>query len=82
MSQQPTHDEAPQFFQANGAPILAMTPTQAATAAGRSRSRIYELIREGRIAARKDGVSTLVETSELSRWIKSLPRIEPQATAA
>ena len=40
---------------------------------GISRSKIYELIAQGEIRARKCGGATLIERSELDRYIGSLP---------
>jgi excisionase family DNA binding protein len=54
-------------------PRLAMSVPDAARAVGRSRSRMFKLLRSGAIRARKDGGSTLIELSELSRWLSSLP---------
>jgi Helix-turn-helix domain len=52
---------------------LAMSVPDAARATGRSRSRMFELIRTGVIRARKDGGSTIITTDELARWLLSLP---------
>ena len=46
-------------------------------AAGRMgicRAQLYIEIKEGRITARKAGRRTLVERSEQSRWLSSLPK--------
>ena len=52
---------------------LAYSPARAAEIAGRSVGRIFRLIAAGKLTARKDGNSTLIERDELARWIKSLP---------
>jgi hypothetical protein len=51
---------------------------------GFSRTRIFEAIRAGALTARKDGRSTIIEASEVQRWIRSLPTRgrQPAATAA
>ena len=55
---------------------LAYTPDIAAVVSGRSRTRIFLAIRRGELAARKDGRRTIVEASELKRWIQQLPARE------
>lgn len=54
-------------------PRIALNPDEAATAAGVSRTRIFEAIRDGTLTARKSGKTTIIETSELLRWVRSLP---------
>jgi Helix-turn-helix domain len=56
-----------------GIPRLGLSPDEAATAAGISRTRIFEAIRDGALLARKAGKSTVIEPDELRRWIRSLP---------
>jgi hypothetical protein len=41
--------------------------------AGVSRTRIFAAIRDGELVARKAGRRTIIEMSELQRWIRSLP---------
>lgn len=60
---------------------IAYAPAQAARATGRSRTRIYKAIGAGEIVARKDGRATLIERSELERWVKALPVIPATAAA-
>jgi excisionase family DNA binding protein len=52
---------------------LAYTTAQAAAVTGRSHTRIKKAIREGELTARKDGRATLIERTELARWIAGLP---------
>jgi excisionase family DNA binding protein len=54
-------------------PRLGLNPDEAATAAGVSRTRIFEAIRDGTLTARKSGKATIIEPSELQRWVRSLP---------
>jgi hypothetical protein len=54
---------------------IAYTPAGAAVATGRSRTRIFQAIKDKELAARKDGRATLLEASELRRWVQSLPTI-------
>jgi hypothetical protein len=54
-------------------PRLGLNPDEAAAAAGVSRTRIFEAIRDGVLTARKSGKATIIEISELARWIRSLP---------
>ena len=50
----------------------------AVAASGLSRSRIFELIRDGKLEARKDGAKTLVDAGSLRACVKSLPRATPK----
>lgn len=52
---------------------LAVRPREAAQLVGLSRSQLYELMATGQIKARKQGVATLIEISELERYLASLP---------
>jgi hypothetical protein len=61
-------------------PRIALAPDDAAIAAGVSRTRIFDAIRKGRLIARGDGKATLIEVSELARWIASLPAKGPRRT--
>ncbi|WP_439365503.1 helix-turn-helix domain-containing protein [Bradyrhizobium sp. DASA03005] len=61
---------------------LAYTPEEAAAATGRSRTRIYKAVRDKELTARKDGKATIFEASELQRWLRTLPSIGREATAA
>jgi hypothetical protein len=54
-------------------PRISLTPDDAAIAAGVSRTRIFEAIRKGKLVARGDGKATIIEVSELARWVCSLP---------
>jgi excisionase family DNA binding protein len=54
-------------------PRLGLSPDEAATSAGVSRTRIFEAIRDGTLTARKAGKSTVIEVDELRRWVRSLP---------
>jgi excisionase family DNA binding protein len=61
---------------------LAYTPEQAALVTGRSRSRIFKAIKDGELTARKDGKATVLEHSELNRWVRSFPTIGRKSAAA
>ena len=54
-------------------PRLGFSPDEAAASAGVSRTKIFEAIRDGELTARKSGKTTIIEPSELQRWIRSLP---------
>jgi excisionase family DNA binding protein len=54
-------------------PRISMTPDEAAEATGFSRTRIFNAIRGGEITARKDGKATVIETTEIVRWLRSMP---------
>jgi excisionase family DNA binding protein len=65
------------------APVpISYTPEQAAVVTGRSRSRIFKAIKDKELTARKDGKATLLEIEELRRWVRALPSIGRQPTAA
>ncbi|MDH2402024.1 helix-turn-helix domain-containing protein [Bradyrhizobium sp. SSUT18] len=72
----------PQTDQHEQAVKLAYTPEEAAAATGRSRTRIYKAVRDKELTARKDGKATIFEASELRRWLRTLPAIGREATAA
>ena len=69
-------------MKANSPEALAYSPNVAAIVTGRSRSRIFLAIKNKELIARKDGRATLLEASELERWIKSLPVAGRTETAA
>jgi excisionase family DNA binding protein len=54
-------------------PRLGLSPDEAAASAGVSRTKIFEAIRHGTLTARKSGKATIIEPSELQRWLRSLP---------
>jgi excisionase family DNA binding protein len=54
-------------------PRLGFSPDEAALSAGVSRTKIFEAIRDGALTARKSGKATIIEPSELQRWVRSLP---------
>jgi excisionase family DNA binding protein len=53
---------------------LGYSVNQAAAAAGVGRTTIYEEIRAGEIAICKIGDRTIIEVSELKRWLRSKRR--------
>jgi excisionase family DNA binding protein len=57
---------------------IAYTIRTAVAVTGLSRSRIYELIGQGQLEARKDGRRTLVMTKSLRTYIASLPTVRPR----
>jgi len=54
-------------------PRLGLSPDEAAVSAGVSRTKIFEAIRDSALTARKSGKATIIEPSELQRWVRSLP---------
>jgi excisionase family DNA binding protein len=54
-------------------PRLGLNPDEAAASAGVSRSKIFEAIRDGALTARKSGKATIIEPTEIQRWIRALP---------
>jgi excisionase family DNA binding protein len=53
----------------NETPKLAFTIAEACHAIGISRSKLYELIGEGRVEARKIGSRTIIPTDSLRRLV-------------
>ena len=58
---------------------ISYNPEAAAQATGRSRTRIFKAIKNKELVARKDGRATIIEASELRRWIGTLPTIGSDA---
>jgi hypothetical protein len=54
-------------------PRIAVTPDEAAISTGRTRTRIFEALRSGELAGRKDGKAVVIEFEELQRWVRSFP---------
>ena len=54
--------------------VLLLPAREAFTALGVGRTKGFELIASGQLAARKLGAKTLVEAASLRRFAKSLPR--------
>ena len=54
---------------------VAYTIARAVAVSGRSRSRIFQAIKDGELQARKDGRSTIITDAELRRWINAMPTI-------
>ena len=52
---------------------IGLSPLQAAAFLGTSRSRIYRLLREGRLHALKQGIATIVTMESLRAYAASLP---------
>jgi excisionase family DNA binding protein len=52
-----------------------MTIPRAVEVSGIGRTRIYELIREGKLEAKKEGRRTLILADSLRRHVESLPRL-------
>lgn len=48
---------------------LALRPAEAAKAVGLSRSKFYELLRNGEVRALKVGAVTLIRTEDLRVWL-------------
>lgn len=61
---------------------LAYSPTTAAIVSGRTRTRIFLAIKNGELAAKKDGKATLIEADELKRWVQQMPAREVSNNAA
>ena len=61
---------------------IAYTPVEAAAATGWTRTRIFKAIKDQELTARKDGRATLIEDSELQRWVRSMPTIGRRSNRA
>ena len=59
---------------------LAYRIPEACAAIGYKRSKLYELIKAGRLAIRKDGACTVILRTELERYLNSLPAPTQAAT--
>jgi predicted DNA-binding transcriptional regulator AlpA len=57
----------------SGADPLYLRITGACLRSGLSRSRVYALLSEGRLRARKEGATTLVEWLSVAEYLDSLP---------
>lgn len=51
---------------------LAYRVPEACAATGYKRSKLYQIIKDGKIAIKKDGSCTLILRSELERYLNSL----------
>ena len=62
---------------------IAVTPDEAAIVTGRTRTRIFEALKNGEITGRKDGKAVVIEIAELERSgpLISDPRTRPQKRA-
>lgn len=54
---------------------ICYSPVTAAHVTDTTRTRIFEAIRNRELRARKSGRATLIERSELIRWVSQLPVI-------
>ena len=54
-------------------PIEFLSVAEACSIMGIGRTKLYALLSEGRVTARKAGTRTLVEASSISAWAGSLP---------
>jgi hypothetical protein len=61
---------------------ISYTIKKAVLDTGYSRSRIYELIADGKLDVRKDGRKTVIMAQSLRDYIASLPGFVSQARAA
>jgi hypothetical protein len=69
------HGRAPdrQAVERRSVPRLSLTPNECAESTGFSRTLIFQAIRAGDLSARKDGKATVIEVTELQRWLRTLP---------
>jgi hypothetical protein len=76
----PTESEA-QKQRRERAEIRAYTIRQFCEAYSVSRSRLYLMIGDGTIEARKSGKRTIITAAEAERWLNSLPKMEASHAA-
>ncbi|WP_421991762.1 helix-turn-helix domain-containing protein [Roseococcus sp.] len=57
----------------NNEPIEYLTVNEAMEKAKVGRTKLYRLLSEGSLRARKSGARTLIETESLAAWSKTLP---------
>ncbi len=60
---------------------IALTIPEAASAANLGRTSLYAYIKRGDLLAKKVGRKTIILTSELRRFLESLPSLENQIDA-
>ena len=60
---------------------LAYRVNDAARLVGISRARAYQLLRDGRLRAVKNGTRTLILADSLREYLESLPAYEPGGAA-
>lgn len=58
-------------------PPISMTLKDASAACGLGQTKLYELIGQGKLDARKAGRRTLIMSASLKRYIESLPSAKP-----
>ena len=58
-------------------PPLSVRPMEAARLLGISRSRLYQLLKSGKIPHRKDGAATVIDREALVAYRDSLPVVAP-----
>jgi excisionase family DNA binding protein len=58
-------------------PPLAVRPMEAARQLGISRSRLYQLLKSGKIPHRKDGAATVIAYEDLVAYLSSLSTVTP-----
>ena len=62
-------------------PPGAMSIAEFCRAYSCGRTKFYQELNAGRIAARKVGTKTLIERSEADRWLKALPKLQTERVA-
>jgi excisionase family DNA binding protein len=58
-------------------PPLAVRPREAARLLGISRSRLYQLLKSGKIPSRKDGAARIIFREDLVTYLNGLTPVEP-----
>jgi len=61
---------------------ISYAPEEAAEITGVSRTRIFDAIRDKELTARKCGKATIIEATELHRWVRSMPTRGREPAAA
>jgi excisionase family DNA binding protein len=56
--------------------VLGFSPEGAARSTGLTTTGIYAALKRGELAGRKIGRRTVIEASELQRWLRSFPPVK------
>lgn len=58
---------------------IAMTVNEAVSYSGIGRTKLYDLVKEGKLTPKKLGTRTLILTDELDAYVRSLPDMKSAA---
>ncbi|PYE98935.1 excisionase family DNA binding protein [Rhizobium sp. PP-F2F-G38] len=58
---------------------IAMTVNEAVSYSGIGRTKLYDLVKEGKLTPKKLGTRTLILTEELDAYVRALPDMKTAA---